>query len=124
MTVKGINQIHVSVDDIEAAITFYRDVLGLDFLFDVPEQSMAFFDVDGVRLYLGRPESAEFQSAPLVYFAVEDIDAEYLRLESNDVEFVDAPHKVHATDDYELWMAFFKTPAGHINALAEERSLT
>jgi catechol 2,3-dioxygenase-like lactoylglutathione lyase family enzyme len=50
-----IGQIHVSVSDVDRAVAFYKDVLGMTFLFRVPGQPMAFFDCDGVRLYLGRP---------------------------------------------------------------------
>jgi catechol 2,3-dioxygenase-like lactoylglutathione lyase family enzyme len=57
-----IGQIHVSVTDIERSVSFYRDVLGMSFLFRVPGQPMAFFDCDDVRLYLGRPETPEFRS--------------------------------------------------------------
>lgn len=122
MPVTGLSQVHVSVTDIDAAVVFYRDVLGLEFLFEVPEQSMAFLDLDGVRLYLGKAESPDFESAPLLYLSVDDLAAEHERLTAAGVEFVSDPHRVHGTDDYELWMAFFKTPEGHINALTEERS--
>ena len=122
MSVTGLSQVHVSVTDFDAAVAFYRDVLGLEFLFDVPEQSMAFFNLDGVRLYLGRAESPEFESAPLLYLAVDDLESEHERLVAAGVEFVGEPHRVHRTDEYELWMAFFKTPEGHLNALTEERS--
>jgi catechol 2,3-dioxygenase-like lactoylglutathione lyase family enzyme len=121
MSVEGLSQVHVSVKDVPAAVEFYRDVLGMDFLFDVPGQAMAFFDVGGVRLYLGEAESPDFESAPLLYFSVDNVDAEYKRLKTAGVEFISEPHKVHATDEYELWMAFFKTPEGHVNALTEER---
>lgn len=57
-----IGQIHISVTDVDRSVTFYRDILGIPFLFSVPGQPMAFFDCDGVRLYLGAPESEEFRS--------------------------------------------------------------
>ena len=123
MSVTGLSQIHVTVDDIEEAVAFYRDVLGLRFLFDVPDQNMAFFDVGGIRLYLGKAESPEFASAPLLYFEVDDIDGEHNRLTQSGVEFISEPHRVHQTEQYELWMAFFETPAGHVNALSEQRSV-
>ena len=37
-----IGQIAVNVRDLEVAVAFYRDVLGMDFLFQVPD--MAIFD--------------------------------------------------------------------------------
>ncbi len=124
MPVIGLSQVHVSVLRFEEAVAFYRDVLRLEFLFAVPEQSMAFFNLDGVRLYLGKPESAEFESAPLLYFTVDDIESEYERLVAADVEFLGGPHRVHATEEFELWMAFFKTPEAHLNALTQERAIS
>ena len=50
----SIGQIHISVDDVDRAVAWYRDVLGLEFLFQVPGQPMAFFNCGGVRLYLGQ----------------------------------------------------------------------
>jgi catechol 2,3-dioxygenase-like lactoylglutathione lyase family enzyme len=122
MSVTGLSQVHVSVTDFDTAVGFYRDVLGLDFLFEVPEQSMAFFNLDGVRLYVGLAESPDYESSPLLYLTVDDLDSEYERLVAAGVDFVGGPHRVHGTDTYELWMAFFKTPDGHLHALTEERS--
>ncbi|MGH3075916.1 MAG: VOC family protein, partial [Gaiellales bacterium] len=64
----AIGQLHVTVSDINRSVAFYRDVLGLPVLFEVPGQGMAFFDCQGVRLYLGAAESPEFTSKPLIYF--------------------------------------------------------
>lgn len=123
MAITGLLQIHITVSDLDRAVAFYRDTLELDFLFDVPEQSMAFFDLNGVRLYLGKAESAEFTSAPLLYLSVDDIDSEHKRMNEKGVEFITDPHIVHRTETYELWMADFKTPEGHVHVLAEERPL-
>lgn len=122
MSIGRISQIHVTTPDLAGAVVFYRDVLGLNLLFEVPDQQMAFFDIGGTRLYLGLAESDEFHSAPLLYFETDDIDAEHKRLVSANVETVGQPHLVHRTDEYDLWMSFFKTPAGHTNALTEHRS--
>ena len=108
-----IGQIHVSVTDVDRSVAFYRDVLGIPFLFRVPGQPMAFFDCDGVRLYLGRPESPKFRSNPVLYFKVEDIDEAYDALRARGVEFGDAPHAVHRTEDSELRMTFFTDPDGN-----------
>lgn len=42
---QSIGQIHISVTDIDRAVSFYRDTLGMQFLFQVPGQPMAFFSV-------------------------------------------------------------------------------
>ncbi len=118
----SIGQIHVSVTDVDQAVTFYRDVLGLPFLFQVPGQPMAFFDCDGVRLYLGVPEEESFRSNPVLYFRVEDIAEAHAELERRGASFVDAPHVVHRDGSSELWMAFLKDPDGNNLALMQDRS--
>ncbi len=104
----AIGQIHVSVSDVDRAVAFYRDRLGMRFLFQYP--GMAFFDLDGVRLYLGVPESAAFASRSTIYYRVDDIEAAVAELTSRGVEF-DAPaHVVHRTETSDLWMAAFRDP--------------
>jgi catechol 2,3-dioxygenase-like lactoylglutathione lyase family enzyme len=115
-----IGQIHVSVTDVDRSVAFYRDVLGIRFLFGVPGQPMAFFDCDGVRLYLGVPESEEFRSRGVLYFTVQDIAEAHLALVDRGVTFRDEPHLVHRTEDRELHMAFFTDPDGNNLALMSE----
>jgi catechol 2,3-dioxygenase-like lactoylglutathione lyase family enzyme len=119
-----IGQIHVSVSDVDRAVAFYRDVLGVPFLFQVPGQPMAFFDCGGVRLYLGRPESDEFRSNPVLYFRVDDLEEAFATLSERGVGFRDEPHVVNRTDDAELWMAAFTDPDGNNLVLMAERQIT
>lgn len=103
-----IGQIHVSVSDVDRAVEFYRDRLGMRFLFQYP--GMAFFDCDGIRLYLGVPEDASFASRATIYYRVDDIAAAVDALEARGVVFLERPHVVHRTDETELWLAFFRDP--------------
>jgi predicted enzyme related to lactoylglutathione lyase len=119
--INSIGQIHITVTDLDKAVEFYRDTLGLTFLFDVPAQQMAFLDVGGVRLYLGAAESPEFSSHPLLYFTVDDIEQEHARLTEAGVEFLGQPHVINRTETSELWMAFFHDPEGHPLAIMQER---
>ena len=69
-----IGQIAVNARDLPRAVRFYRDTLGLPFLFEVP--GMAFFDCGGIRLLVGtavRPELDHPSS--ILYFRVADIRA-------------------------------------------------
>jgi catechol 2,3-dioxygenase-like lactoylglutathione lyase family enzyme len=115
-----IGQVHVSVTDVDRSVAFYRDVLGLPFLFRVPGQPMAFFDCGGTRLYLATPEEG-FRSQPLLYFTVDAIDEARAALLAKGVDFGDEPHLVHRDDSSELWMTFFRDPDGCTLALMEER---
>jgi predicted enzyme related to lactoylglutathione lyase len=121
MAVGALNQIHISVTDVERAVTFYRDVLGVPHEFTVPGQPMAFLRSGAVRLYLGVPESAEFTTRCVLYFTVDDIEAEAARLTAAGYP-VERPHLVHRDGPTELWMAGLRDPDGHHVILTEERS--
>ncbi|HSK98061.1 MAG TPA: VOC family protein [Euzebyales bacterium] len=121
MALGPVGQIHVSVADVDRAVAFYRDVLGIPLLFQVPHQPMAFFASGDVRLYLGVPESDEYASRCLLYFRVDDIDAEYARLMDAGVPFGGEPHVVHRDGATELWMADFKDPDGNNLVLMQDR---
>jgi catechol 2,3-dioxygenase-like lactoylglutathione lyase family enzyme len=72
--VRGVGQIHISVADVDRSVSFYRDVLGLQLVLEVPEQSMAFVDCGGVRLYLAPGPPEELPSRPLLYLTVDAIE--------------------------------------------------
>lgn len=117
----GVSQIHISVADLARSIEFYRDRVGIPFLFEVPDQGMAFLQCGSTRLYLAAPESPEFRSSPVVYYSVDDVHAAHAEMTANGVEFIEAPHVVHRTDSMELWMAFLRDPDGNALAITEER---
>jgi catechol 2,3-dioxygenase-like lactoylglutathione lyase family enzyme len=102
-----IRQIALVVRDLPAAIAFYRDKLGMKFLFEVPGQ-LAFFDCAGVWLMLSPPEGEFDQVGSFIYFEVDDIEAAHRTLSERGVEFIDAPHKIADMGTYELWMTFFR----------------
>ncbi|MDX1469246.1 MAG: VOC family protein [Acidimicrobiia bacterium] len=122
MSINRIGQIHITVQDIEGAVAFYRDVVGLTHLFDVPAQQMSFFQLGETRLYLGRSSSPEFQSNPILYLEVDDIDAEHGRLRKLGVEFMSEPSIAHRDENGELWLSFFRTPEGLPTALMETKA--
>jgi len=120
---KEIGQIHLTVEDLSCVVPFYRDVLGMTLLFEVPGQSMAFFDCAGVRLYFGPNEGLEAPSSPLIYYRVDEITQVCAELEGRGVELDGPAHVVHRTEAMELWMAFLDDPEGHKLALMEERPI-
>jgi predicted enzyme related to lactoylglutathione lyase len=123
LALNRIGQIHITIeDDLDAAIAFYRDVLGMSFLFRVPGQSMAFFDCGGVRLYLGRAEGLDRPSHPLIYYRVDDIHAACDSLREREIQLVEEPHVVHRTEAMELWMAAILDPERNTVCLMEERA--
>ncbi|MCC6626021.1 MAG: VOC family protein [Chloroflexi bacterium] len=114
-----IGQIAQPVTDLDRAVAFYRDQLGLRFLFQVAR--LAFFDCAGTRLMLSLPEADGAQPhGTALYFTVPEIQAAYAGLRDAGVPFVDAPHVVARLGANDLWMAFFTDPDGNVLALMSE----
>ncbi|MDX6576144.1 MAG: methylmalonyl-CoA/ethylmalonyl-CoA epimerase [Blastocatellia bacterium] len=119
-TLSRIGQILVNVKDIERAIAFYRDTLGMTFLFEAPP-NMAFFDCDGIRLLLGVPDRPELDHpASIIYYKVDDIERFYEVFKARGVEFLVKPHLVAPMPDYDLWLADFRDSEGNLLALMSE----
>ncbi|MBM3494505.1 MAG: VOC family protein [Armatimonadetes bacterium] len=114
-----IGQIAVPVSDVERAIQFYRDTLGMRFLFRAPP-GLGFFDVGGVRLMLDGPASAHAGNSSVIYYKVSDLQAAFTTLSKRGVEFEAGPHVIARMPDHELWMAFFRDPDKNLLALMSE----
>jgi methylmalonyl-CoA/ethylmalonyl-CoA epimerase len=118
--IERIGQIAIPVADLERAVTFYADVLGLRLHFRAPP-GLAFFDCGGVRLMLSRPEGAETPArAGLQYYVVPDIGAAHMALVDRGVAFVGAPHLVARLPDHDLWLAVFRDSEDNLLALMSE----
>lgn len=117
--VTQIGQVAVTIRDLERAIAFYRDVLGVRMLFRVAQ--LAFFDCAGVRLMLSAPEKPELDHpSSILYFNVPDLQAAHATLHARGVAFHGPPHLVARMPDHELWMAFFDDSEGNTLALMSE----
>ena len=114
-----IGQIAINVRSVPGAVAFYRDVLGMTFLFELP--TMGFFDCGGIRLMLSKAESPEFDHrASLIYYKVADIQQSFESLSQQGVEFISPPRLVAPMPDHDLWMAFFRDPDQNALALMSE----
>ena len=114
-----LGQISMRAADVARATTFYRETLGVPFLFGVP--GMAFFDLAGIRLMLGRPEAPEHDHpGSVLYFDVPDIEAAHAELKGRGVVFEGEPHLIARMPDHDLFMAFFEDSEGNLLALMSE----
>jgi len=117
-----VSLVTLGVNDLGRSVAFYRDILGLEHLFTVPGRPVAFFDSGGVRLYLAVPEDEAYRSRPVIYYAVDDLEAAYARTIGRGAPSLSAPTMVHRDADGELWIAFVSDPDGTPVGLSEQRA--
>lgn len=112
-----IGQIAIPVRNLEKAVVFYRDVLGMDFLFQAPP-GLAFFDCGGVRLMLDVPAGIQSNNrSSTIYYKVDDLPSAVAELKARGVLFDQEPELVAQMPDHELWMAFLRDPDANTLAL-------
>jgi methylmalonyl-CoA/ethylmalonyl-CoA epimerase len=113
-----IGQIAITVTDVDRAVAFYRDKLGMKLLFQFP--GMSFFDCDGIRLMISAPEKPREAHSSIIYFKTTDIQQAHATLEERGVAFEGPPHMIARMPAHDLWMAFFRDPDGNVMALMSE----
>ena len=112
-----IEQIAVNAHDLDRAVGFYRDKLGMKHLFTVPP-NLAFFDCDGIRLMLSLPAKPEFDHpSSIIYFKVDDIQQATQTLSERGVHFEEQPIFVADMGTYDLWLASFRDSEDNLLAL-------
>jgi methylmalonyl-CoA/ethylmalonyl-CoA epimerase len=114
-----IGQIAIVCKDVARATAFYRDALGLPFLF-AAGPSLSFFQCGGTRLMLS-PAEGEASGTSVLYFFVSDIDGTKRGLVDKGVRFIDEPHMIAQMPDHELWLCEFRDSENNVLALMEER---
>ena len=117
----GIGQIAVTVGDVGAALGFYRDALGLTFLFSAGPD-LAFLDAGGVRIMLSTPQGAgEVGKNSILYFKVSDIVAAHRAAVARGAVGERTPQLAARMPDHELWTGFLRDPDGNLVGLMEEK---
>jgi methylmalonyl-CoA/ethylmalonyl-CoA epimerase len=118
-----VHQIAQRAEDLDRAVTFYRDTLSVPLIARFDPPGLAFFDLGNIRLLLE-------QGAPsaLLYLEVDDIDSSFRSLRDAGVEFVDEPHAIYRDDagqfgpaGTEEWMVFLRDSEQNLVALVERR---
>jgi methylmalonyl-CoA/ethylmalonyl-CoA epimerase len=122
MNLNQIGQIAIHADDLDRAVAFYRDTLGMRFLFQASPPGLAFFDCGGIRLMLDavKEKDSNERISSMLYYKVADLNALYETLLSRGVKFESKPHLIAKMPDHELWMAFFRDSEGNMAGLMSE----
>lgn len=119
-----LHQVALTATNLDLAVEFYRDILGLKFIARFDPPGLAFFALSGgARLLL-----SSTASLASLYFLVDDLGGAVNDLKKRGVSFLHPPSMIHrdATGSFgkkgnEEWMAFFKDPSGNLIGLVEKR---
>jgi predicted enzyme related to lactoylglutathione lyase len=116
-----IGQIAITVSDVAVALPFYRDVLGLTFLFS-PAPTLAFLAAGSIRLMLSTPQGAGAIGAnSTLYFKVTDIEAVFSAIVERGAQMERAPQLAAVMPDHQLWIGFVRDPDFNLIGIMEEK---
>ena len=121
VSLSTIGQIAITVSDVDQALEFYRDLLGLEFLFSA-SPDLAFLNADGVRIMLSTPQGAgAIGCNSILYFKVSDIEAVHSSVVARGATNERSPQLAAQMPDHELWIGFLRDPDGNLVGLMEEK---
>jgi predicted enzyme related to lactoylglutathione lyase len=117
----AIGQVAIVVSDVAQATGFYRDVLGLNFLFPAGP-NLAFLAAGSVRIMLSTPQGhGEAGKNSVLYFKVNDIASAHAAIVARGAVNERAPQLTAKMPDHELWIGFVRDPDGNLVGLMEEK---
>ena len=116
--ITSIGQIALTVTDLARAVIFYRDTVGIIFLFEA--SNLALFDCGGARLMLTIPETPESACGSISCCKTVDIQATSNELTAKGVKFEFPARMIAKMPDHDLWMAFLRDTEGNLAALMSE----
>lgn len=120
LTLSGISQVSMRALDLERAVSFYRDLLGLELLSE--HEGMAFMLAGSVRIMLAVPTAPEFDHpGSILYFDTSDIEADCGALRALGVDVRRDPFVAHREGDHEFRLAFFRDSEGNTLGLTQWR---
>jgi methylmalonyl-CoA/ethylmalonyl-CoA epimerase len=116
-----IGQVAITVADVKKSLVFYRDILGLDFLYS-PSESLAFLQCGPTRIMLTRPQGVgEVGKNSIFYFKTSNIEKFYEDAIANGAEEKREPQLAADLGAHELWIGFLKDPDENVVGIMEEK---
>jgi predicted enzyme related to lactoylglutathione lyase len=117
----SVAQIAVTVSDVETATQFYRDIIGLRFLFSAGP-NLAFLSDGALRIMLSTPQGAGKVGAnSILYFKVDDIESAFADMVEKGATSERPPQLAAQMPDHQLWIGFLRDPDSNLVGIMEEK---
>jgi predicted enzyme related to lactoylglutathione lyase len=117
----SLGQLALTVSNIQQALEFYRDIIGLEFLF-APTENLAFLQAGETRIMLSTPQGAgEAGKNSIPYFKVVQVEEFYETALAKGATKERTPQLAAKMPDHDLWIGFLKDPEGNLVGLMEEK---
>jgi len=121
--IEKVGQIAIAISDLKMSIFFYRYILGLELLFEVPS-GLAFFNCGGIRLMLTTVQGKEDDhNTSVIYYKVSDINKTTEILHNKGVKFEREPQFAAKMADHDLWIGFLRDPDNNLIGIMAELPL-
>ena len=107
-------QVAQRIENLDRAVAFYNRILGFEPIAVFNPPGFAFYDMDGVRLFLDVNAPAA-----LIYLEVEDVTAKVEELRADGIMVLNEPHVVFPDDGGifdvpgDEWLAFVEDSEGN-----------
>lgn len=116
-----LGQLAITVENVKRSLEFYRDILGLDFIFS-PSENLAFLRCGATRIMLATPQGAgEIGKNSIPYFKLSNIEEFYKTAVANGARQEREPQLAVQMPDHELWIGFLKDPDENLIGIMEEK---
>ena len=120
--ISEIGQVAITVENIQKSLVFYRDILGLKYLFS-PSEHLAFLQCGVTRIMLSTPQGAgEIGKNSILYFKTTHIEDTFRDLVSQGAGKEREPQMAAKMEDHELWIGFLRDPDSNLVGIMEEKS--
>jgi catechol 2,3-dioxygenase-like lactoylglutathione lyase family enzyme len=120
LNIEKIGQIAIAITDLNISVNFYRDILGLELLFQIPS-GLAFFNCGDTRLMLTTLQgNEEDHKTSAIYYKVPDIKNATEQIKVKGLTFEREPQFAAKMEDHDLWIGFLRDPDNNLIGLMAE----
>ena len=121
--IEYVGQIAVAVSDIKRSVEYYKNILGLQLLFEVPS-GIAFFNCGGTRLMLTvKKGDDKDHKTSVIYYKVKNIHDAEKAITDKGIKFIRSPELAAKMPDHELWIGFLRDPDDNLIGIMDEKPL-